>query len=100
MVLWEAARIHPDLAAISYNLACYARVLGNIDEAKALLKRACEMDAVFKITALDDPDLVAIFGRERTGPEADRKGGRESWSAASKGNLDHSIHVSAPNAVF
>jgi hypothetical protein len=47
---------------ISYNLACYASVLGELDDARRLLDRVFAMDASFKAMALEDPDLEAIFG--------------------------------------
>jgi len=67
-VLREAAEIHPTVAMIAYNLACYACVLGEIAEAKELLKRAVVMDESFKKMALDDPDLDAIFGPTKAEP--------------------------------
>lgn len=64
-VLRQAAAIHPNVPVIAYSLACYACVLGEMAEAKELLKVACGMDTRFKKLALDDPDLDAIFGPER-----------------------------------
>jgi tetratricopeptide (TPR) repeat protein len=48
-----------------YNMACYACVLGNKDEARELLDKAIELggDAV-KAQALDDPDLQGVWGSE------------------------------------
>jgi tetratricopeptide (TPR) repeat protein len=68
VVLRKAAELHPSVALIAYNLACYACVLGEIAEAKELLKRAVVMDEAFKKMALDDPDLDAIFGPIKTVP--------------------------------
>ena len=61
-VLWHAVQIHPVFAPIVYNLACYACVLGQMEDARSLLERAFLLDPNFKATALDDPDLEAIFG--------------------------------------
>lgn len=63
-VLLEAAAVHPDVALIQYNLACYASVLGQLEEARNLLAAAFSMDVMLKIAALDDPDLDPIFGRK------------------------------------
>jgi len=63
-VLLDAAANHPDVALIPYNLACYSCVEGNVETAAALLKRAFAMDERLKQTALDDPDLDPIFGKE------------------------------------
>lgn len=62
LVLRQAAEIHPNVALIAYNLACYACVLGDIAEARTLPKVAFEMDASFKKSATRDPDLQAIYG--------------------------------------
>ena len=47
---------------IWYNMACYACVLGNKDEARGLLSKAIELggDAV-KTQALNDPDLQGVW---------------------------------------
>ena len=48
-----------------YNMACYACVLGNKDEARELLSKAIELggDAV-KTQALEDPDLQGVWVSE------------------------------------
>ena len=45
-----------------YNMACYACVLGNKEEARELLGKAIELggDAV-KTQALEDPDLQGVW---------------------------------------
>ena len=47
---------------IWYNMACYACVLGNKEEARGLLGKAIELggDAV-KAQALEDPDLQGVW---------------------------------------
>ena len=47
-------------AVLHYNLACYACLMGDMEQAKNRLSTACKMDADFKTSALDDPDLSAI----------------------------------------
>lgn len=66
-VLWQAVQIHPVCAPIVYNLACYACVLGQREDARGLLARAIALDPDFKATALDDPDLEPIFGADSPG---------------------------------
>jgi tetratricopeptide (TPR) repeat protein len=66
-VLLEAAAVHPDVALIPYNLACYACVLGQIEAARKLLTVAFSMDEMLKRVALDDPDLDPIFGEISSG---------------------------------
>ena len=61
-VLRQAADLHPGVAMIAYNLACYACVLGDLSEAKQLLKVAFGLDEGFRKIALEDPDLDLIFG--------------------------------------
>jgi predicted Zn-dependent protease len=60
-VLWEALRLHPNELMISYNLACYASVLGELDEARRLLDRVFSEDARYRPMAAEDPDLASIF---------------------------------------
>ena len=60
-VLRKASEIHPDVALIAYNLACYACVLGDLAEARTLLKIAFNMDLNCKFMALDDPDLEPLW---------------------------------------
>lgn len=60
-VLREAEARHGEASAVlHYNLACYACLLGNFDEARRRLKRAVEMDAEFRNSAQEDPDLAAL----------------------------------------
>jgi lipopolysaccharide biosynthesis regulator YciM len=61
-VLVKAESIHgQSCATLHYNLACYACLLGNMEDAKNRPSTACKMEAVFKASALDDPDLSAIW---------------------------------------
>lgn len=60
-VLLSGSDILNDEALWHYNLACYASVAGRIDEAKERLRRAFEIDPRYRITALDDPDLDAVW---------------------------------------
>ena len=50
---------------VRYDMACYACVLGNKDEARELLGKAIELggDAV-KTQALEDPDLQGVWVSE------------------------------------
>lgn len=57
-VLREAEPLHgQECGVLHYNLACYACLLGDRKEAKRRLKIALKMDATWKKSALDDPDL-------------------------------------------
>jgi predicted Zn-dependent protease len=60
-VLWEAAQLHPGVPLITYNLACYASVLGELDEARRLLAKSFAMDPGMKKIAGKDPDLTPVF---------------------------------------
>lgn len=60
-VLWQAEVLHGDSSAVlHYNLACYACLLGDKVDAKRRLATAIKMDAEFKSSALEDPDLEAM----------------------------------------
>ena len=61
-VLLDAEKYHgTNSAVLHYNLACYDALLGALKNARARLEKACRMDAQFKITAREDPDLVALW---------------------------------------
>ncbi len=60
-VLREAEPRHGEASAVlHYNLACYACLLGDRDEARRRLATAVEMDADFAESAREDPDLAAM----------------------------------------
>ncbi|MES2922116.1 MAG: hypothetical protein V4819_11245 [Verrucomicrobiota bacterium] len=61
-VLWEAVQRHPACALIQYNLACYASVLGEHEEARRRLGTAFAIDDGLRPIAMDDPDFEPIFG--------------------------------------
>jgi hypothetical protein len=46
---------------IAFNLACYASVAGRMEEAKARLKRAIELDKQFQKLAIDDEDMQPLW---------------------------------------
>ncbi len=51
----------PEVAAIPYNLACYAAQLGRFEEAAKLLERAFELDKSLRQIAMEDADLWPLF---------------------------------------
>lgn len=60
-VLLEAEPLHGCTSAVlSYNLACYDSLLGELPAALQRLHAACRMDRSLKNAALDDPDLQAL----------------------------------------
>jgi len=62
-VLLEAEPHHWERCALlHYNLACYHSLLGELDAARARLRKACRMDAHWKDQARTDPDLKALHG--------------------------------------
>ena len=60
-VLLEAEPLHPKVGVIHFNLACYHCLLGELEETKTRLRRACQLDEELKIGALEDPDLEALW---------------------------------------
>ena len=60
-LMMEAAGRFPHDAMTNFNLGCYACQLGNIDEAKLRVGRAVELEAKFKLLAIDDPDLEPMW---------------------------------------
>ena len=60
-ILLRAQAIHPKVAMIAFNLACYARVTGRMEEAKERLRHAIELDKDIRGLALDDEDLKPLW---------------------------------------
>jgi tetratricopeptide (TPR) repeat protein len=61
-VLIKAEEMHGHKSAIlHYNLACYACLLGYLEEANKRLKRAIKLDKSFEDECDKDPDLKALF---------------------------------------
>ena len=60
-ILLEAVERFPGDAMTHFNLGCYACQLGDIEQAKTRVGRAIELDAKFKLLALDDPDLELLW---------------------------------------
>ena len=52
----------PNEAVIHYNLACYSCVSGRIEEGMLLLETALRLDPKLNATALEDEDLVGVWG--------------------------------------
>src|ERR1044071_2602281 len=59
-ILTRAASLHPTNATIQFNLACCEAQLGNLEPAKACLRRAIEIEEKFRVMALEDPDLEPL----------------------------------------
>jgi Flp pilus assembly protein TadD len=60
-ILLRAQAIHPKVAIIAFNLACYASVTGRMEDAKERLRNAIELDKDVRKLALDDEDLKPLW---------------------------------------
>ena len=60
-ILLEAVERFPGDAMTNYNLGCYACQLGDIEQAKTRVGKAIDLDAKFKLLALDDADLEPLW---------------------------------------
>jgi tetratricopeptide (TPR) repeat protein len=60
-ILLKAVERFPCDAMTQFNLGCYACQLGDIEQAKTRVGKAIELDAKFKLLALDDPDLEPLW---------------------------------------
>ena len=60
-ILLRAQAIHPKVAIIAFNLACYASVTGPMEEAKERLRHAIDLDKDIRGLALDDEDLKPLW---------------------------------------
>ena len=60
-ILLRAQPIHPEVAMIAFSLACYASVMGRMEEAKERLRHAINLDKDIRKLALDDEDLKPLW---------------------------------------
>jgi Flp pilus assembly protein TadD len=60
-ILLRAQAIHPEVAMIAFNLACYASVSGRFEEAKERLRHAIDLDKDIRRLAMDDEDLRPLW---------------------------------------
>ena len=60
-ILLEAVERFPSDAMTHFNLGCYSCQLGDIEQAKTRVGKAIELDAKFKLLALDDADLEPLW---------------------------------------
>jgi Flp pilus assembly protein TadD len=60
-ILLRARVIHPKVAMIAFNLACYASVTGRMEDAKERLRNAIDLDKDIRGLALDDEDLRPLW---------------------------------------
>jgi Flp pilus assembly protein TadD len=57
-ILLRAQAIHPKVAMIALNLACYASVTGRVEEAKERLRHAIELDKDIRRSAINLWDWI------------------------------------------
>ena len=60
-ILLRAQAIHPKVAMIIFNLACYASDTGRMEEAKDRLRHAIQLDKDVRGLALYDEDLKPLW---------------------------------------
>ena len=60
-ILLRAQAVHPKVAMIAFNLACYASVTGRMEQAKERLRHAIELDREARKLALRDEDLKPLW---------------------------------------
>lgn len=60
-ILVDARKLHPKEPIIVYNLACYASVSEDYEQARELLDQAIDLDAGCKEMAMKDDDLEPLF---------------------------------------
>lgn len=60
-VLEEALHRFPGVPVIRFNLACYACLSGQVDEARRFLHQAFTLDKTFRETAQEDEDLRPLW---------------------------------------
>jgi hypothetical protein len=60
-ILLRAQAVHPKVAMIAFNLACYASVMGRMEQAKERLQHAIKLDKHIRGLALDDENLKPLW---------------------------------------
>ena len=60
-ILTRAASLHPNDATIQFNLACFEAQMERLEVAKTHLKRAIQIEAKFRLMALEDSDLQPLW---------------------------------------
>lgn len=60
-ILLRAQALHPKVAMIAFNLACYASVTGRTEETKVRLRHAIKLDKHIRRLALHDEDLRPLW---------------------------------------
>lgn len=60
-VLQEALRSHASEPMIHFNLACYAAQTDELESARERLTQAISLNPIFRMMALDDPDLEPLW---------------------------------------
>lgn len=66
---------------VDYNLACYACLLGELDDARALLTEVFTRDKSWRDMAREDPDLAALFPQKPKGEKDPKQKPRPSDGA-------------------
>ena len=61
LILLEAVERIPAAAIFHYNLACYECQLGDVEVAKIRLEHALKLEPKYRIKALEDVDLEAVW---------------------------------------
>ncbi len=61
IILVNAVERLPNVAIFHYNLACYECLLGNLETAKSRLKRTFDLEPRYRLKALEDEDLKAVW---------------------------------------
>ena len=60
-ILVRAASLHLTDPTIQFNLACYEAQMGNLDRAKAHLKRATKLEEKFRLIPLEHTYLESLW---------------------------------------
>ena len=60
-ILLRAQKMHPKVAMIAFNLACYASVTGRMEETKGRLRHAIDLGKDIRGLAIDDEDLKPLW---------------------------------------
>lgn len=69
-ILLAGSRLIDDPSVlVDYNLACYACLLGELDDARALLADVFARDKSWREAAKEDPDLAVLYPKKNAGED-------------------------------
>ena len=65
-VAMRGLKMHRDVTAIHFNIACYDSLMGRFRSARKRLNRAIKLNPRLRVLSINDPDLAGLWNRYGT----------------------------------